>query len=120
MRFIRQILGKIILFLDAVFAPRVRELTLDQRKKLETAADHFSLYQFEACPFCVKVRRFLKSEGIQMRLKDATAEPGRSELLRGGGALKVPCLRIDKANHSSEWMYESGDIIEYLKKNILV
>jgi len=28
----------------------------------------------------------------------------------------VPCLRIDKDDGSVQWMYESNDIIAYLKR----
>ena len=39
----------------------------------------------------------------------------RTELLEGGGKVKVPCLRIEK-DGKVEWMYESSQIISYLEK----
>ncbi len=118
MRYIRWLLGKIILFLDAMFSPKQRELNMMEKKKIEESSGNLFLYQFESCPFCVKVRRFLKAEGISLPLVDATTEPGRGELLKGGGVLQVPCLKIQKQNGSTEWLYESDDIIAYLRKNV--
>ncbi len=118
MRMLRFVLGKIILFLDAMFAPKTRELTLDEKKKIKDSSANLALYQFESCPFCVKVRRFLKSEGIELPLVDATRDPGRGELLKGGGALQVPCLKIIKQGGDVEWLYESDDIISYLRKTV--
>jgi glutathione S-transferase len=36
-------------------------------------------------------------------------------LVREGGRHKVPCLRIENADKSVEWLYESSDIIARLK-----
>ncbi len=38
----------------------------------------------------------------------------RNELMAGGGKTQVPCLRISDGA-SEQWMYESRDIVEYLK-----
>ncbi len=55
---------------------------------------------------------------LPIELRDAKAEGlFRDELRELGGAVKVPCLRIEKNNGTSEWMYESSDIIAYLKSN---
>ena len=40
----------------------------------------------------------------------------RSELVRGGGKAKVPCLRITDKAGVNQWMYESGEIITYLRR----
>lgn len=118
MAFIRWIVGRIILFLDRVFAPAAVVRSESAQKKIEEALRPVELYQFEACPFCVKVRRFLKAEGISLPLRDAKVEPYRSELIKGGGMYQVPCLKITKDDGSVEWMYESSDIIAYLGKQL--
>lgn len=118
MSIIRWLLGKIILTLDAIFSPKTRELTMDDKAKISSASANLALYQFEACPFCVKVRRFMKAEGIELPLVDSTRDPGRSELLKGGGKLQAPCLKITKPDGAVEWMYESNDIISYLKNTV--
>lgn len=118
MRFLRWFLGRIILFLDSTFAPRARELSMEEKRKIDEASSGLALYQFESCPFCVKVRRYLKAEGISLPLVDALREPARSELLQGGGRQQVPCLRISGEGGQVSWLYESDDIISYLKKNV--
>lgn len=118
MAFIRWLIGRIILFVDRVFAPTPVARGEAAQKKIEEALRPMELYQFEACPFCVKVRRFLKAEGISLPLRDAKVEPYRSELIKGGGMHQVPCLKITKSDGSVEWLYESSDIIAYLSKHL--
>ena len=42
----------------------------------------------------------------------------KSELVNDGGKHKVPCLKIEKTNAKTEWLYESDEIILFLKKII--
>jgi glutaredoxin len=114
---IRWVLGKIILTLDALFAPSVIQHGPEWHNKAKASLEGLSLYQFEACPFCVKVRRFLKAESISIPLFDAKKEPYRSELLNRGGKLQVPCLKIESAE-GIRWLYESNDIIAFLKSRL--
>jgi len=44
----------------------------------------------------------------------------RDDLLKGGGAFKVPCLKITEANGQTRWLYESGAIIAYLQQKFAV
>lgn len=118
MAFIRWLIGRIILFLDRAFAPTPVVRAEGAQKKIEEALRPMEIYQFEACPFCVKVRRFLKAEGISLPLRDAKVEPYRSELIKGGGMYQVPCLKIAKSDGSVEWMYESSDIIAFLRNRL--
>jgi len=75
------------------------------------------MYQFKTCPFCVKVRRELKRQALHIELRDAKNDVGhKAALVNEGGRHKVPCLRIEKADDSVQWLYESTDIIAYLKK----
>ena len=39
----------------------------------------------------------------------------KAELIAGGGKKQVPCLRISQDNADTVWLYESDDIIRYLK-----
>jgi len=39
--------------------------------------------------------------------------------LAGGGALKVPCLRIEDEQSQVEWLYESAAIIRYLESRFV-
>ncbi len=79
-----------------------------------TAAESYVLYQYESCPFCARVRRFLDERGLDVPSRDTLREPGAlRELLLGGGRATVPCLRIDSGDEV-RWLYESADIIDYL------
>jgi glutaredoxin len=114
MALVRWALGKFILFLDWLFSPRPMQRTAEAQRKVEAAVAGLSIYEFRACPFCVRVRRFLRWANVDVPLKDAKAEPFRRELLEGGGKLQVPCLRVEKDGNVS-WLYESKDIIDFLK-----
>lgn len=116
MQIIRLILGKLILLGNWIFTPQ----SLKRNPALQAAVDQqaasLALYQYEACPFCVKVRRSMKRQGLTIVTRDVKrSENAKDELLAGGGNLKVPCLRIDQGEQDYEWMYESEDIIQYLE-----
>jgi glutaredoxin len=114
---IRWVLGQIILILDFITSPKpvVREAAA--QKAIDDVTATMSMYQFKACPFCVKVRRELKRHALHIELRDAKKEGEfKAELTREGGRHKVPCLRIEKSDNSVEWLYESNDIIAHLKK----
>ncbi|WP_286266185.1 glutaredoxin family protein [Thalassotalea atypica] len=117
---IRWLLGRIILLIDFITSPKKPQLSAEQKQSIAEQVSHLSLYQLAACPFCVKVRRALKRQGIEMPIVDIKANQGapREELLKGGGKAKVPCLRIDNGKEGVTWMYESNDIINYLSTTI--
>ena len=119
MKFIRWILRFVILFLEKVFSPTPIERSAEEQKKVDAAVAGLALYQYEACPFCVKVRRSLKSSGVKIPLRDATKEPFRRELLESGGKAQAPCLQIRKPDGTVQWLYESNDIIAYVQKLIV-
>jgi glutaredoxin len=116
MKAIRWFLGKLILALNALFPPKltVTRSSADQTR-VDQECTQLSLYQFEACPFCVKVRRAIKRMGLRIELRDAQKnEAFAQELLAGGGQRQVPCLRIVEGS-GTRWLYESSDIIAYLE-----
>lgn len=116
MKFIRWFLGRVILLLNFIFSPRGVKRSPDAQQAVNQKAEGLALYQFEACPFCVKVRRSMKRQSVNFELRDAkNNQQHRSELEAGGGKIKVPCLRIEK-HGQVEWMYESSDIVSYLEK----
>ncbi|MBT4442556.1 MAG: glutaredoxin [Oceanospirillaceae bacterium] len=115
MKAIRWILGRIILLWDFITSPKPEVREAAAQKAIDDVTATLSLYQFHACPFCVKTRRHLKRHALHIELRDAKIEGEfKAELIREGGRHKVPCLRTEKADHSVEWLYESNDIIAYL------
>ncbi|MGE8408856.1 MAG: glutathione S-transferase N-terminal domain-containing protein [Pseudomonas sp.] len=107
-------LGQVIVFLDWVSRPSKLKRDPAAQARVEEQARGLSLYQFHACPFCVKTRRTLHRLNVPVTLRDAkNNEQDRQTLLSEGGKIKVPCLRIEE-NGKTTWMYESKAIIEYL------
>ena len=119
LRFIRWVLGGIILFFDRAFAPKSVTRSSQEQAKLDQMTSNFALYQYEACPFCVKVRRAIKRLGLNIELRDALKSAQyRDELVKNTGDDQVPCLRIVKDNGEVVWMLESSDIIHYLEMRV--
>lgn len=78
---------------------------------------HLSLYHFESCPFCQRVRAVIDRLGLEIELRDIRADAAhRAALAEGGGSTQVPCLRIEK-DGDVQWLYESADIARYLTEN---
>lgn len=72
------------------------------------------LYFMTTCPFCRRVLNYIEECGREdITLHDINASAGDQDyLVTNGGKLQVPCLFID-----GKPMYESLDIIEWLKAN---
>tara|TARA_Y100000588_G_scaffold132238_1_gene144963 strand:+ start:87 stop:455 length:369 start_codon:yes stop_codon:yes gene_type:complete len=119
MNFVRWILGRLVLGYDLLTRPKrlVREEGAQAAMDARTA--HLVMYQFQACPFCVKVRRQMRKYGLNIELRDARKDPAHKQaLIEGGGRYKVPCLQITADSGETSWLYESDDIIAYLKSEL--
>ncbi|PSU34373.1 glutathione S-transferase N-terminal domain-containing protein [Photobacterium lutimaris] len=116
MKIIRLILGKLILLLNAIFSPKPQQRAQEDQQRINQALESMALYQFETCPFCVKVRRAAKKMNLPLETVDAKQPDNEQALLNGGGKRKVPCLRIENESGEVTWMYESNDIIHYLEQ----
>jgi len=120
MTIIRWLLGRIILILDSLTTPSGIKRSKDAQALIDQSTRNMAIYQFNACPFCVKVRRALKRYSLNIELRDAKGnETFRNELLTQGGKIKVPCLRIEE-NGVVQMMYESDEIINYLENRFLI
>jgi glutaredoxin len=117
MKLIRWVLGRLILAVDFLTRPKpmVREKQDQQAVDAKTAK--MALYQFNACPFCVKVRRQLRRHSLNVELRDAKNNAVfKDELTTEGGKHKVPCLRIEDDAKNVRWLYSSDDICAFLDK----
>jgi glutaredoxin len=115
LRIIRSILGTLILAYDRVFTPRGIQRDAATQASINSQTEKLALYQYKACPFCVKVRRDMQRNSLPIKTFDAKrSQTSREELLAGGGLLKVPCLRIEDEQGEVSWMYDSGKILDYL------
>lgn len=114
-RTIRFILEPIVLLWDKLTTPKGIERPADEQARIDEETQAFSLYQYQSCPFCIKVRRVMKSLSLNIELRDAQKDPQhKQELAEQGGKTQVPCLKITEADGSITWMYESDQIIEFL------
>ena len=60
MALIRIILGKLILFFNWAFPPKRIKRGPQQQSLVDQQTNSLTVYQYKACPFCVKVRRQMK------------------------------------------------------------
>ena len=117
MRIIRWFIGAMILFFDWLFTPKGIKRAAQLQAAIDEQAKAITLFQYKACPFCVKVRRAMKRQSLPIETRDAKrCATAREELLAGGGKLKVPCLKIEDNEGKVSWMYESTEIIDYLEQ----
>lgn len=115
MRLIRTILSFLILTWDRLFVPKGPNRASDAQRAIDVQTAKLKLYQFEGCPFCVKVRRQIKRLGLNIEYRDVLKNPAwEQEMLQGGGQRQVPCLRVEKDDGSVQWLYESAEINGYL------
>lgn len=71
----------------------------------------YKLFVGTACPHCRKVENFMEENNIEIQIVNINEDgEAMKELIEKGGKRQVPCLF-----HDGEYMYESNDIIEFLK-----
>lgn len=115
MSMIRWPIGRLILLLNVIFSPKSIRRSADIQAQVDESTAHLALYQLPACPFCVKVRRAIKRNGLNIELRNINKNQQHlDELLQGGGKRTVPCLAITESNGQVNWLYESKDIVHFL------
>lgn len=116
-RTIRLILTPVMLISERFSTPKSVTRPPDQQAEVDQAAKQLALYQFRACPFCIRVRKELARLNLPVELRDAQHDrEHRAALEAGGGRIKVPCLLIRHADGSEEWLYDSGTIKAWLRE----
>ena len=119
MKIIRWVLGRIILFIELLTTPKGVVRDESAQSEIDSKTKNYSLYQFKACPFCVKVRKTINKHSLNIEFRDAKNDKNyREELESQGGKVKVPCLRILNNNGEDKWVYESNAIIEHLENMV--
>jgi len=115
---LRNGLGLIIVCVDKLTRPRGIKRTTRQQSQAQDAIKDLSLYQLYACPFCVKTRRAIHQLNVDIELRDIGKNPEHRQTLQDqGGKVMVPCLRIKEGSEVS-WLYESDDIIAFLRQRL--
>lgn len=116
-RTVRLILTPVVLLSEKLTTPKPPQRTAEQQAKLDQATQKLALYQFRACPFCIKVRKEIARQGLTIETRDAQHNKGhRTALEAGGGRIKVPCLLIQHDDGQQEWLYQSNAIKTWLQE----
>ena len=113
---LRVVLGPVMLLKERLTQPRgvVRDAAAQTTVNMQ--CKNLALYQFQTCPFCIKVRQEMRRLSLPIEHRDAQKDTAhRTALLHGGGAIKVPCLKISDGSGQSQWLYDSAAIIAYLR-----
>lgn len=75
----------------------------------------YALYYYDSCPFCQRVLMAMQSLNVNVEKRNVMNNPEfRQQQFEATKRTTVPCLLIKDGDHE-EWMFESGDIIRYLK-----
>ena len=113
---LRLVLGPVLLLRERLTAPEGIVRAPQAQQDVDRQCRDLALYQFRTCPFCIKVRQEMRRLSLAVELRDAQHDAvHREALLQGGGKPVVPCLRIRDDQGNSRWLYESGEIIAYLR-----
>lgn len=76
----------------------------------------FALYYYDSCPYCRRVLEALPSLKVAVEKRDVLAQPQwRKEQAQATGRTQVPCLKITPDQGEPRWLFESADIIRYLR-----
>lgn len=114
---LRMVIAPFLLLWEAVTTPKGVVRPPEAQQQIDRQTRNLALYQFKTCPFCIKVRREIGRLSLNIELRDAQNDPQhRAALLEGGGRVQTPCLRITDESGNSQWLYESADIIQYLRQ----
>ena len=73
-----------------------------------------TLYYRPSCPFCQKVLAYMEETSTKVPIADISYDDEAENLIAVGGKQQVPCLVVD-----GQAMYESDDIIDWMKENWL-
>ena len=114
---LRLVLGPVMLLKERLTQPRGVQRESAAQAEVERQCESLALYQFNTCPFCIKVRQEMRRLSLPIEKRDAQHHAAnRDELMQGSGATKVPCLKITEANGQVRWLQESNAIVAYLRE----
>lgn len=120
-KLLRLVLGPFMLLAEFLTRPRGIVRTPAAQAAVDQQCRELALYQYKTCPFCIKVRQEMRRLSLSVETRDAQQQgDNRAALLAGGGQTKVPCLKINDAAGNTQWLYESGEIIAYLRQRFAV
>lgn len=105
-------IGSLMTLYDGMYAFLEEQTARSRPTQVAVEKPKLALFIRPGCPYCQKVLYFLSQHGKSIPLRDINESKWKDELLKKGGKKQVPCLFIN-----DKPMYESRDIIEWLKAN---
>ena len=114
---LRLVLGPVMLLKERLTQPEGVQRDAAAQAAVYLQCQSLALYQFNTCPFCIKVRQEMRRLSLPIEKRDAQHNAAnRDELHQGSGATKVPCLKISQANGETRWLQDSNAIVAYLRE----
>lgn len=116
-KMLRLVLMPFMLLWSKFGTPKGIIRTANRQAEINLACQKLALYYFPTCPFCIKVRHEMARLSLPIQLRNAQHQTEhRVDLLQGGGKIQTPCLKTEDESGQIRWLYESSDIIDYLKQ----
>jgi glutaredoxin len=113
---LRIVLGPVMLLKERLQRPAGMLRSPQGQQSADAQCQSLVLYHYKTCPFCMKVRQEMRRLSLNIRHIDAQPEGSdRAALIAGGGLAKVPCLKITDVAGTSQWLYDSEQIVTYLR-----
>ena len=114
---LRLVLGPVMLLKERLTNPEGVQRDAAAQAAVDAQCQSLALYQFNTCPFCIKVRQEMRRLSLPIEKRDAQHHvANRDELQQGSGATKVPCLKITEANGQIRWLQDSNAIVAHLRE----
>jgi len=114
---LRLVLGPVMLLKERLTQPKGMQRDAAAQAAVDLQCQSLALYQFNTCPFCIKVRQEMRRLSLPIEKRDAQHHvANRDELQQGSGATKVPCLKISQANGETRWLQDSNAIVAHLRE----
>lgn len=101
---LRNGLGGLIAGVEQMTRPAKKQRSAEAQAQVNAQAAQLALYQYHACPFCIKVRRVLHTLNVPVQLIDAKQAANEKVLIEQGGKRQVPCLRITDDEGKVTWL----------------
>ncbi len=117
---LRIALGPVMLLKERLQRPAGMLRTPEAQRNADAQCQSLALYHYKTCPFCMKVRQEMRRLSLNIRHIDAQPEgKDRAALVAGGGLAKVPCLKITDEAGAAQWLYDSDQIVAYLRERFM-
>ncbi|KAL0245338.1 hypothetical protein GEMRC1_009417 [Eukaryota sp. GEM-RC1] len=81
-----------------------------------------TLYQFPHCPFCSRVRNFMKEQNVEFETVNvpmSRSDPIRLYIKEQSGVTTVPVLKVVHDDEREVWIGDSANIIRHLEVGVL-